>query len=399
MFETVIELFTQGQLHLKSLPPLALYIHLPWCIKKCPYCDFNSHLGGTVSGDDLPFSRYVDALLVDLDQQLPAVWGRRLYAVFIGGGTPSLFPAQEIERLLMAVFARLGTPLTGEVTLEANPGSFEQQRFAAYRDAGVTRLSVGVQSFNDQHLQRLGRVHNARQAQAALELAARVFDTFNIDLMYALPEQTVDEALQDIETALAFSPPHLSLYQLTLEPNTQFAQRPPQLPDEDIQHEIESAVLQVAAEKGLQRYEVSAFAKSGHRCQHNLNYWRFGDYLGIGAGAHSKVSFAHQIIREVRLRQPVAYMDAAFVNQAVVERKVLQAKDLPFEFALNGLRLLEGVDLSLYQQWCGRPLSDLTYAITQGVNKALLKSSQNHLQVTPLGLRFLNDVQSLFLVV
>lgn len=390
-----IRLFTQGALNLTAQPPLALYIHLPWCIRKCPYCDFNSHVAGS-KDESLPFAAYVDALIADLESQLPRVWGRRLWSIFMGGGTPSLFPPEEIERLLSAVLARMGPPLSGEITMEANPGTFETERFEGFRKAGVNRLSVGVQTFDDNLLKTLGRVHTAGQAEAALACAADVFDTFNVDLMYALPGQTVEQARRDVETALKYAPPHLSLYQLTIEPETAFAVRPPVLPDEDVQADIEDAVRDMAAAAGLQRYEISAFAKPGHTCRHNVNYWQFGDYLGIGAGAHAKLSFPSQIIREVRMRQPMAYIDAVKQGNAVIESRVLKAADLPFEFALNGLRLMEGVPLDWYAERCGRPLTDLQAALDAGRSKGLLGSG-NALRATDTGLRFLNDVQALFL--
>lgn len=394
MSEQTIRLFTQGSLSLTAQPPLALYIHLPWCIRKCPYCDFNSHTGGGHA--ELPFAAYIDALIADLDSQLPRVWGRRLWSVFMGGGTPSLFPPDEIARLLSAVNARFGPPLTGEITLEANPGTFEMQRFRGFRQAGVNRISVGVQTFDDALLKTLGRVHDSAQAKAALACAAEIFETFNIDLMYALPGQTVQQARVDIETALAFNPPHLSLYQLTIEPDTVFAAKPPVLPDDDVQADIEDTVRTLAAEAGLQRYEVSAFAKPGHACKHNINYWQFGDYLGIGAGAHAKLSFPSQILREVRMRHPLSYIEAMAGQTAVIESRHLKAADLPFEFALNALRLVDGVPLSWYAERCGRPLTDLQPALQAGQAKGLLHAG-DHLQATETGLRFLNDAQSLFL--
>jgi len=393
--DATIQLFTRGSLQLTASPPLALYIHLPWCIRKCPYCDFNSH-EGSKGQTELPFAQYIDALIADMDMQLPKVWGRKLWSIFIGGGTPSLFPPEEIDRLLCAVFARFGPPTSGEITMEANPGTFEQARFRAFRAAGVTRLSIGVQTFNEQHLKRLGRVHDAMQARQAAALAGEVFETFNIDLMYALPDQTQEQALQDIETALGFNPPHLSLYQLTIEPNTAFAVHPPTLPDDDTQACVEEAVREQARAAGLRRYEISAFAKAGHESRHNLNYWQFGDYLGIGAGAHAKLSFPQQIVREVRVRQPMAYIEKALAGDALLESRVLKAAELPFEFALNALRLIEGVPDTFYRERCGRPLTDLTRSRLQAEQKGLLQPG-DVLKATDLGLRFLNDVQQMFL--
>lgn len=290
-----------GTLQLASLPPLSLYVHLPWCLKKCPYCDFNSH---EMRAAEMPEQRYLDALVADLEAALPLVWGRTVHSIFIGGGTPSLFSPQAIDRLLGDIRARLKLAADCEVTLEANPGTFERDRFRAYRAAGVTRLSVGVQSFNDEHLKRIGRVHDRAQAIAALEEAARSFDTFNLDLMYALPGQSLAELRQDVDQALTFAPPHLSIYHLTIEPNTYFAKHPPSIPEDDTAYAMLDLITERTALTGLQRYEVSAYARSGHHCRHNLNYWQFGDYLGIGAGAHSKLSFAHRIVRQVRLREP-----------------------------------------------------------------------------------------------
>ena len=317
-------LMRAGTLSLASLPPLSLYIHLPWCLKKCPYCDFNSHALSTgAAGEpagaagaggraELPEDRYIDALIRDLESSLPLIWGRSIHSIFMGGGTPSLFSAKSIERLISSVRSRLVLLPGCEITLEANPGTFERDRFKAFRQAGVTRLSLGVQSFNDQALKALGRVHDSAQALAAAKEASEVFETFNLDLMYALPHQRVEDLVVDLQTALGFNPPHLSIYHLTLEPNTVFAKYPPEhLPSEDTAYEMLDVIADYAKGSGLERYEVSAFARDGHRCLHNLNYWQFGDYLGIGAGAHSKLSFAHRIIRLIRHKEPTLYMVAA----------------------------------------------------------------------------------------
>ncbi|HRL68266.1 MAG TPA: radical SAM family heme chaperone HemW, partial [Ottowia sp.] len=298
-----------GTLQLPALPPLSLYVHLPWCLKKCPYCDFNSHERRAGVDAAAQQTRYVDALMADLEASLPLVWGRPVISVFIGGGTPSLFEPEAIDRLIAGMRARLPLAPGCEITLEANPGTFERERFAAFRAAGVTRLSVGVQSFNDAHLKAIGRVHDGAQARAALEEAARAFDTFNLDLMYALPGQSLAELDQDLRTALSFKPPHLSIYHLTVEPNTVFAKFPPRLPDDDTAWDMLDRITETTAQVGLERYEVSAYARAGHRCVHNLNYWQFGDYLGIGAGAHGKLSFPHRIVRQVRHRQPELYME------------------------------------------------------------------------------------------
>ena len=302
-----------GTLQLAALPPLSLYVHIPWCLKKCPYCDFNSH---EAKGEP-PQARYVDALMADLEAALPLVWGRRVHSVFIGGGTPSLFSPEAIDRLIGGIRARLPLEPGAEITLEANPGTFERERFKAFRGAGVTRLSIGVQSFDDAALQRIGRVHDAQQARAAVEEARDAFDTFNIDLMYALPGQTLGQLASELDTALAFAPPHLSIYHLTVEPNTVFAIKPPTLPDDDSASDMLDLICERTSATGLQRYEVSAFARPGHRCAHNLNYWGFGDYLGIGAGAHGKLSFPHRVLRQVRWREPGQYMQHALAGQAV----------------------------------------------------------------------------------
>src|ERR1035441_1460417 len=336
--ERLARLVRPGALTLAALPPLSLYVHVPWCIRKCPYCDFNSH-AVRGSRDDLPQQRYVDALVADLEAALPLVWGRRIHMIFIGGGTPSLFEPAQVERLLAAIRARLPLEPGCEVTLEANPGSFERDRFRAFRAAGVTRLSIGVQSFDDARLAALGRVHDAAEARAAITEAQGAFATFNIDLMYALPGQTLSDCEADLAAALAFEPPHLSVYQLTIEPNTLFAKHPPPLPDDDLAFAMLDRIAERTAEAGLERYEVSAYARPGHRSRHNLNYWEFGDYLGIGAGAHGKLSFAHRVVRQVRLRDPAADMAGAEAGQAVASESEVARAELPFEFMLNALRL------------------------------------------------------------
>jgi oxygen-independent coproporphyrinogen-3 oxidase len=386
------ELMRGGILQLSEPPPLALYVHLPWCLRKCPYCDFNSHAGQ-------PDERgYLDALIADLDAALPLVWGRRVLSVFIGGGTPSLFAPEAIDALLAALRARL--PLSGdvEITLEANPGTFERERFAAYAAAGVNRLSLGVQSFDDTMLQRLGRVHDAAQARAALDEAARVFPTFNIDLMFALPGQDLSQACADVRQALSWSPPHLSLYQLTIEAQTAFAKREPAgLPDADAAADMQQAVAELAQDAGLQRYEVSAYARPGHGCRHNRNYWEFGDYLGIGAGAHTKLSFAHRIVRQVRQHQPERYIDAARRGAAVVEEREVARAELPFEFMLNALRLRDGFDPALYGARTGLPDSTLQRGLRRGVELGLLESDAQRIRATPRGWELLNAAIELFL--
>ena len=388
-----------GTLQLGALPPLALYVHLPWCLKKCPYCDFNSH----ENKGELPERRYLDALRADLEAALPLVWGRRVVSVFIGGGTPSLFSPAGIDRLLADIRALLPLEPGAEVTLEANPGTFERDRFKAFRAAGVTRLSVGVQSFDDAALQRIGRVHDAAQARAAVAEAAQAFDTFNIDLMYALPGQTLSQLQIDLDAALAFKPPHLSIYHLTMEPNTAFAVEPPaHLPDDDLASDMLDLITERTAATGLQRYEVSAFARPGHRCLHNLNYWQFGDYLGIGAGAHGKLSFPHRVLRQVRWREPAAYMNNALAGNAVSNQHEVSRRDLPFEFMLGALRLRDGFELVRYAQRTGLPLSSVQATLQQARERGLIEPDDadrdsGQVRPSPRGFDFLSDLQAMFL--
>ena len=383
-----------GTLQLAALPPLSLYVHLPWCIKKCPYCDFNSH---EMAGADMPEQRYIDALIADLEASLPLIWGRSVHSIFIGGGTPSLFSPAAIDRLLGELRARLRLDADCEITLEANPGTFEKDRFRAFRSAGVTRLSVGVQSFNDEHLKALGRVHDRAQAIAAVEEAAASFETFNLDIMYALPGQTLAGLEKDMRQALALGPPHISIYHLTIEPNTYFAKFPPVIPEEDLAYAMLDRITEMTAQAGMQRYEVSAYAKPGHRCFHNLNYWQFGDYLGIGAGAHSKLSFAHRIVRQVRWREPKLYMDKALAGQAVTQENEISRADLPFEFMLNALRLRDGFKLQDFAEKTGLPVSVLQTGLDEADRKGLIERDLISLKPTERGFDFLNDLQSLFL--
>ena len=378
---------------LAALPPLALYVHIPWCLRKCPYCDFNSH----ESRGAAPEARYVDALVADLEAALPLVWGRRVYSVFFGGGTPSLFSAVSIGRILDAVRARLSLDAEVEITLEANPGTFELEKFRGFRDAGVNRLSIGVQSFQSEALRALGRVHDADEARAAVEGALRWFDRVNVDLMYGLPGQTAAQAASDVSTALALGIRHVSAYHLTLEPNTWFHRYPPKLPDEEATAQIEQAVHARLLEGGLQQYEVSAFALPGQRARHNLNYWTFGDYLGIGAGAHGKLSLPDRILRQVRHRQPQRYLEAALAGDAVFEQHEVADADLPFEFMLNALRLLEGVPVALFAERTGLPLSRIVPALERAEARGLLARDHLHLQPTALGMQFHNDLVQLFL--
>ena len=383
-----------GSLQLSALPPLSLYVHLPWCLKKCPYCDFNSH---ELSTPELPEQRYIDAVVADLESSLALVWGRTVHSIFIGGGTPSLFSPQAIDRLLGDIRARVRLAPDCEITLEANPGTFERDRFKAFRSAGVTRLSIGVQSFNDRHLKALGRVHDGAQALAAVEEAAQAFDTFNLDIMYALPGQTIAEMRNDMATALSLQSPHISIYHLTIEPNTYFAKFPPQIPDQDTAYEMLDVITEMTLAAGLDRYEVSAYARPDHRCWHNLNYWQFGDYLGIGAGAHSKLSFAHRIVRQVRHREPRLYMEKALAGDCVASSTEVSRSDLPFEFMLNALRLREGFTLAQYCERTGLPMTAIEKGMEEAERKGLIERDLSRVKPTTRGFDFLNDLQALFL--
>lgn len=386
-----------GTLQLPALPPLSLYVHLPWCLRKCPYCDFNSHEIGAGASRELPEQRYLDALRADLESSLPLVWGREVHSIFIGGGTPSLFSPEGIDRLLSDIRARLKLVPDAEVTLEANPGTFEKDRFKAFRAAGVTRLSVGVQSFNDAQLKALGRVHDSRQAIAAVEEAAASFETFNIDLMYALPRQTLAQLESDVTQALALMPPHLSIYHLTIEPNTWFAKFPPVTPPDDLAYAMLDRITEMTAATGLERYEVSAYAKPGHRCWHNWNYWQFGDYLGLGAGAHGKLSFPHRVVRQVRNRDPRLYMDNALAGDAVAQEEEVARADLPFEYMLNALRLKDGFAVQDFSARTGLPLSAIEQPLREAEAKGLVERDFARVKPTGTGFDFLSDLQALFL--
>ncbi|WJF91367.1 radical SAM family heme chaperone HemW [Paraburkholderia bonniea] len=391
----VIQAFTApGHIRLTSLPPLALYVHFPWCVRKCPYCDFNSH---EWQGDTFPEEAYLDALRADLEQSLPLVWGRQVHTVFIGGGTPSLMSAAGLDRLLSDVRALLPLDADAEITLEANPGTFEAARFAQFRASGVNRLSVGIQSFNERHLQALGRIHDGAQARHAVEIAAHTFDNFNLDLMFALPQQTLAECQADIETALSFSPPHLSLYHLTLEPNTLFAKFPPPLPDDDQSADMQDWLHARTAEAGYARYEVSAYAQAHRQSRHNLNYWRFGDYLGIGAGAHTKLSLPNRILRQARYKHPASFIEQARAGTPVQEEHEVSRADLPFEFMLNALRLVEGFPVHRFIERTGMSLTSIEPALKEAEQRGLISRSHETIAPTPLGQAFLNDLQALFL--
>jgi oxygen-independent coproporphyrinogen-3 oxidase len=381
------------RLRLAALPPLALYVHLPWCVRKCPYCDFNSH----EARGSLPEDEYVATLIADLESTLPSVWGRRVHSIFFGGGTPSLFSARSIDQLLAAIRARLPLEPDAEVTLEANPGTVESEKFRDFRAAGVNRLSIGIQSFSAKHLRALGRIHDEREAHRAVEIAQAHFDNFNLDLMYALPEQTFAEAERDVAAALATGAPHLSFYHLTIEPNTVFFSRPPPLPDEDAAAEIGDLVERRLVDAGYEHYETSAYARPGRACRHNLNYWRFGDYLGIGAGAHAKISFADCVVREVRARTPAEYMRRVAAGEHVVERRALERGDLPFEFMMNALRLTEGFPVAMFAERTGMPITAAERALAQAEARGLIARDHERVRPTALGRRYLNDLLGLFL--
>ncbi|MDP1941121.1 MAG: radical SAM family heme chaperone HemW [Gallionella sp.] len=376
-----------------ALPPLSLYIHIPWCVKKCPYCDFNSHEAKSA----FPEKEYIAALTRDLEMALPQIWGRKVYTVFFGGGTPSMLSGEGVEEILRQV--RMLLPLAGdaEITLEANPGTVEADKFAAFREAGVNRLSMGIQSFNDTHLKALGRIHSADEAKAAIAIAQRHFDNINLDLMYALPNQTLAQAMQDVQTALEFRPQHLSAYHLTLEPNTLFYRNPPSLPDDDASSDMQQSIEHLLAENGYQHYETSAFAQANRRAKHNLNYWKFGDYLGIGAGAHSKISFPDKIIRQARYKQPQAYMQQVAQGAPIQTENAVGRDELAFEFMMNALRLNEGFDSVLFNERTSLPLIAIQRELLVAEKRGLLQRDHQRIAPTLQGQRFLNDLLEVFL--
>lgn len=380
-------------LNFASLPPLSLYVHIPWCARKCPYCDFNSHEARA----KIPEQEYIEALLRDLEQDLPRVWGRPVYSIFIGGGTPSLFSPEAIDRLLSGIRARLPLDQNIEVTLEANPGTVELERFKGFRAAGINRLSIGIQSFEEEKLKALGRIHGRAEALHAAEAArAAGFDNFNLDLMFGLPQQTVEQTLVDIRTAIEFHPTHLSVYQLTLEPNTLFHARPPTLPDDDTAWEMQSQVQAELAAADYRQYEVSAYARPGRECRHNLNYWQFGDYLGIGAGAHAKITDAANITRLWKVKQPNEYLRAAGTSGGIGGEQKLTRHDTVAEFMLNALRLVHGFPAHLFQERAGLPISACGPNLAQAENKGLLEWDTQTIRPTPQGRRFLNNLLELF---
>ena len=380
--------------HFGTLPPLALYIHIPWCIRKCPYCDFYSH----EKHSTLPENDYLDVLRQDLELSLPMIWGRKVSSIFIGGGTPSLLSAAGIDKLLSFVRERLPVLPDAEISMEANPGTFETGRFKSYRESGINRLSIGIQSFNQALLHKLGRIHDMDEARNAVEIAQRYFDNVNLDLMYGLPEQTLAQLQDDISTALSFGTQHLSLYQLTIEPNTYYFKHPPVLPDEDTIDSMQKWLEEATADAGFGHYEVSAYARSGRQCWHNRNYWLFGDYLGIGAAAHSKITLPDQrIIRQMRLRNPELYMRDIAQGIPLEEQFEVPVADLGFEFMLNALRLMDGFSPALFTERTGLPISVLDKPLEKAVGLGLLEVSPVHIQPTELGKRFLNDLQQIFL--
>jgi len=382
-----------GSLNLTVLPPLSLYIHWPWCVRKCPYCDFNSH----ESNGAPPEQDYLDALRLDLEMALPLIWGRKIQTIFIGGGTPSLMSAAALDRLMSDVRTLLPLALDAEITMEANPGTFEIEKFRAFRASGINRLSIGIQSFNGHHLQALGRIHDEREALRAVEIAHTHFDNFNLDLMYALPGQTLQQAQQDLDTALAFAPPHLSLYHLTMEPNTVFAKYPPQLPSDDESADIQDMIAARTTAAGYQHYEVSAYAQPGKQARHNRNYWEFGDYLGIGAGAHSKLSFPHRVLRQARYKQPASFIEAARRGNAVHEEHEIAREDMGFEFMLNTLRLTDGFAPNLFGERTGMTINAIDRALDAAEAKGLIYRDFKLIRPTEMGQRFLNDLQEMFL--
>lgn len=386
-------------LNFKNNPPLSLYIHLPWCIKKCPYCDFNSH---AANSEAFPEQAYVDALISDLESELPRIWGRPIVSIFIGGGTPSLFSAEAINRLMAALRERLTFYHNTEITMEANPGTAEADRFKAYRESGINRLSIGVQSFDDEKLKRLGRIHNSAEALSAIAMAKDAgFNEINLDLMFGLPDQTVDQAMSDLEVAMEQQPTHLSWYQLTIEPNTVFYSKPPILPVDDLLWEMQQQGQAYLSDKGFDQYEVSAYARKdgNHQCQHNRNYWQFGDYLGIGAGAHGKLTHVAEgkIERYARHRIPQSYIDKVAQPNAVTETRKLARDELPLEFMMNALRLNEGFHPSLFIEHTGLPLNHIHKQLEIAEERALIEWDINMIKPTETGHRYLNDLIELFM--
>jgi oxygen-independent coproporphyrinogen-3 oxidase len=393
MPDAAISAASPAKVSFGALPPLSLYVHVPWCVRKCPYCDFNSH----EAKETPPESDYVAALIADLESALPQIWGRKVYTVFFGGGTPSLFSARAIDAVLSGIRARLPLAPDAEVTLEANPGTFEAEKFAAFRAAGINRLSIGIQSFHPQHLRALGRIHDAREARRAIEIAQATFDEINLDMMYGLPRQTLDEARADIEAAASFGTPHVSAYHLTIEPNTYFHRFPPRLPGDDLAADMQEMVEGVLASSSYANYETSAFARPGSECRHNLNYWRFGDYLGIGAGAHTKISMPDRVLREARVRHPRAYMKAVSEGRQVEVVREVTRSGLLLEFMMNALRLHAGFPLRLFEERTGMPLAVAFSGLDAAEAQGFVARDHERVVPTALGRRFLNEALQIFL--
>jgi oxygen-independent coproporphyrinogen-3 oxidase len=377
---------------LAALPPLSLYVHIPWCVRKCPYCDFNSH----EARGELPEQQYAQALTADLERALPSVWGRRVHTVFFGGGTPSLLSVRALDEILSGIRARIPLDPDAEITLEANPGTFESGKFAEFRRLGINRLSIGVQSFNAQHLKALGRIHDDHEARRAIEIARTHFDNINLDLMYALPEQTLLGAEADVCTAIEFSPQHISAYHLTIEPNTYFHRYPPPIPDESLAADMQETIESLLAEHGYAHYETSAFARPSYQSRHNTNYWLFGDYLGIGAGAHSKISFRDRIVRQMRWKHPREYLDRA-QEQPIQQENAVTRGELPFEFMMNALRLVHGFPARLFEERTGLSLITLRRELDEAERLGLIRRTAATISPTARGQRFLNDLLQLFL--
>ena len=383
-----------GKLEFRNPPPLSLYVHIPWCVQKCPYCDFNSHeMRGAFPEED-----YLKALIADLESALPMVWGRKVSSIFFGGGTPSLLSGAVLDKLLTAIRTLLPLMPEAEITLEANPGTVESRKFAEFRSAGVNRLSLGIQSFNPEHLKALGRIHDDHEAQCAIEMAARHFDNVNLDLMYGLPGQSFAQALCDVERALTFSPAHLSCYQLTLEPNTAFALAPPVLPEPDCCADMQDAIETRLAAAGYGHYETSAFARSGRQCRHNLNYWMFGDYLGIGAGAHGKLTLHDRILRQMRWKQPKQYMEKVAQAEPIYEEFSVGTEQIPFEFMMNALRLNQGFDASLFEARTAMPIMSIESTLRQAEQEGFIERDHGRIMPSERGRRFLNRLLEMFLV-
>lgn len=378
-------------------PPLSLYIHIPWCVKKCPYCDFNSHEHKEAQNFTDLESMYVDALIKDLEYSLPKIWGRKIHSIFFGGGTPSLFSGKAIQKILSQVRALTPILYNAEITLEANPGAIDSNHFEAYKEAGVTRVSLGIQSFNDVHLKALGRIHDSSEAKKGIEIAMRHFDEVNLDLMYALPHQTLNEAIDDAKTAASFNTQHLSFYHLTIEPNTFFFKHPPKLPLDDESAVMQETIEDILSKEGYEHYETSAFAKPKSQCAHNLNYWQFGDYLGIGAGAHSKLTFHDKMSRESRYKNPKQYMEKVVTQHMIESETIIHESDLAFEFMMNHLRLIDGFSIQSFEDKTGLNISIIDKELETAIDKKLITMDHEVIKPTLLGQRFLNDLLSIFL--